>query len=174
MKLFPSLLSLLLLFLVVSPCEARNKVYGAVEGKLVALDGRVLDTLMDPTRVKNARFYAIYFAAENDEASQAFTPTLVQFYQYASQRFPKFDMILMSRDASDADMEEFMLSGPMLWPAVEYSAAKTNPLNRLASGAQIPVLVFLTAEGKVLASSTKQSLEQVLSFMDNYLKRNGR
>lgn len=174
MKLFPFLLSLLLLVLATVPSEARNKVYGAVEGKLVALDGRVLDQLMDPTRVENARFYAVYFASGEDEASLAFTPQLVQFYKYAAPRYPKFDLIFMSRDPSDADMEQFMLRGPMLCPAVEFSAAKTNPLNRLASGAQLPVLVFLSAEGKILASSTKQPLEQVLSYMDNFLKKNGR
>ncbi len=174
MKLFPFFLSVLLVLLAATPSEARNKVYGAVEGKLVALDGRVLDTIMDPTRVKNARFYAIFFAAGNDEASQALSSQLVQFYKYASPRYPKFDIIFISRDASDWEMEEFMLKGPMLWPAVEYNEAKTNPLNRLASGAPIPVLVFLSAEGKVLASSTKQSPEQVLSFMDDFLQKNGR
>lgn len=170
-------LSLLLLALALVPTRAGNAIYDAVQGKLVALDGRVLDELTDPARAQNARFYALYFASGADEASQAFTPELARFYQYITQRYRDFELIYVSRDPNEAEMEEFMLQEPLLCPAVAFDDARLIGKINAYAGPNLPSLVFVNANGKVLATSYRNDRYvgpgPVLNFIANYLKKKG-
>jgi len=145
----------LCLFAALATPAAAGKVYDAVKGKLVALDGRVIAPLEDTGRVANAKYIALYYGAQDNEACQNFTPILVDFYKSMSRKNRNFDIIFISADPDEFKMEEHMLRSPMQWPAVRYDEIASLPFSKAFRPGAVPHLVLLTADGKLVATNVK-------------------
>ncbi len=96
-------------------------------------------------------YYAIYYSAHWCPPCRKFTPQLVSFYNSYSKRHDNFEIIFVSSDRSEDEMEDYMKSANMPWLALEFGQ-RGHPATRY-SGRGIPCLVLLDNNGNVLAHS---------------------
>ena len=83
-----------------------------------------------------------------------FTPKLVEFYNRTKPAHPEFELILVSSDYTEPDMEAYMKTDAMPWPALDFrKGASEKHVLTSYRGKGIPCLVFLDANGKVLSHS---------------------
>ena len=123
----------------------------ALAGKLVRLEGNALRP-QDPGRFAAVKFYAFYFSASWCGPCRQFTPELVDAYGKIRALYPEFEVVLVSRDRSQADMGDYVRSDRMTWPVLAWNAIRGHEVNRYA-GSGIPCLVLVDANGKVLSDS---------------------
>lgn len=145
------LLPVAAVFAAFTPLHA-EPIAPAIQGDLVALTDRKLQPF-DGASLAGKKYYAIYFSASWCGPCKRFTPELVDFYKKIKSKNADFELIFVSRDRSEKDMESYMVEDKMQWPALTF--AKASARNALSSfaGAGIPCLVFVDAEGKVLSDS---------------------
>lgn len=131
--------------------NAKSSVIGqAIEGKLVSLQDdkvRKLDT------VNSTKHYVLYFSASWCPPCRKFTPKLVEFYKNSPKAGKEFEVIFVSNDNSEKDMEAYMQEFGMTFPALQYRYAKRIKEISQHQGSGIPCLVLLDHEGKVLSHS---------------------
>jgi nucleoredoxin len=134
------------------PATAASKVERLLAGKLVALEGGGLRPLA-AARLAGVRFFGLYFSASWCPPCRSFTPELVDAYGKIRALYPEFEIVLISRDRSPADMLAYLRDDRMPWPALAWSAIReAREINRYA-GSGIPCLVLINEEGKVLSDS---------------------
>ncbi len=122
-----------------------------LEGNLVKLDGGSFKEY--EMRDKPKKYYLFYYTAKWCGPCQAFTPSLVKFYEDQKEKRDDFEIILITSDHSEADMKEYAVSKKMTWPHLKYSKAKTFKKKFNHPGGGIPNLVLTDLEGKVIKSS---------------------
>ncbi|MEM9478107.1 MAG: thioredoxin-like domain-containing protein [Verrucomicrobiota bacterium] len=126
----------------------------ALEGKLVKFDGKKLvDFSLAESPDGAPDFYAFYYSASWCPPCRGFTPDLVKFYNTQKRKHPNFEIVFVSSDNSEDDMEEYMDDYKMEYPALEYKAkGRTKEATKYAGGG-IPCLVVVNAAGEVLSDS---------------------
>jgi nucleoredoxin len=153
----------------------------SLAGKLVALQGGGLRP-WEPARLAGVKFFGIYFSAGWCGPCRRFTPELIDAYGKIRALYPEFEVILVNRDKSPADMAAYVREDKMPWPALEWSAAaSTREIMRYA-GSGIPCLVLVDAEGKVLSDSYRWGryvgpdavLEDTWKVLRDYRRKNPR
>jgi len=117
---------------------------------LVWFDGKRLD---DWESTGEPSYYAIYYSAGWCGPCRRFTPDLVKFYDRNYDRYGNFEVIFVSSDRSEDDMEEYMDEAEMPWPALEFDQKKKARDLTQFSERGIPNLVVVDRNGKVLSTS---------------------
>ncbi len=120
--------------------------------RLVTLSGKRTQPLADNS-VKDAKYIALYYSAGWCGPCRAFTPDLVRFYNENKAKIPGFELVFMSQDNSEPEMEKYMAEMSMPWPALRYSAVRTSGNLMKYAGPGIPCLVLLNNKGEVLSHS---------------------
>ena len=123
-----------------------------LSNRLVALNGKRTQPIAD-TSVKDAKYVALYYSAGWCGPCRAFTPELVKFYNENKAKLPGFELVFMSRDNSEPEMEKYMAEMSMPWPALRYTAVRTSSNLLKYAGPGIPCLVLLNDKGEVLSHS---------------------
>lgn len=111
--------------------------------------GRMQDIEVADLSAKD--YYAIYYSAHWCPPCRKFTPQLVSFYNSYSRKYDNFEFIFVSSDRNEDEMENYMKSANMPWPALKFGE-RSHPATRYA-GSGIPCLVLLDNNGNVLADS---------------------
>ena len=131
---------------------AEKPVATQIKNDLVSLQGKKLHRF-DDAPLAGAKYFAVYYSASWCGPCKAFTPKLVEFYNRIKPANPNFELILVSRDYSEPEMEAYMRTDKMPWPALNFrKAAAKHSLTEYA-GPGIPCLVLLDEKGKVLSHS---------------------
>ncbi|MFI5337956.1 MAG: thioredoxin-like domain-containing protein, partial [Opitutales bacterium] len=111
----------------------------------------------DQRHLNGVKFYGIMFSAGWCGPCREFAPHLLDSYRRLKEMYPEFELVLVSRDQSLADMLAYMRDEKMPWPALKYGESRqVEEIGRLA-GPGIPCLVLIDEEGQVLAHSFKGS-----------------
>jgi nucleoredoxin len=154
---------------------AESAIFPALKGDLVSLQGGKVKKF-DEAPLAQTKYFAIYYSAEWCPPCRAFTPDLVTWYRSTKTENPHFELIFVSSDQSEAEMEKYITGDKMPWPALEFSKNRSNRTLTQYSGKGIPCLVFVDAEGKVLSHSyegaTYVGPRKVLKDIDKILKEN--
>lgn len=136
-----------------SPAPAAvGKLSSAFAGKLVTMNGKKLTPLSSESLGGN-KYYALYFSAQWCPPCRAFTPELVKAYKELKRKHPEFELVFISSDRSQDEMESYISDYKMPWPSVQFESAKNLGAVRPYRARGIPNLVFVTADGEVLSSS---------------------
>ena len=123
-----------------------------LNGRLVALRGKSVVPFAAPD-LPQAKYIALYYSAGWCGPCHQFTPDLVKFYNELKPKYPGFEIIFMSRDQGANAMEKYMAEMAMPWPAVRYSAVKSDRALTKYAGPGIPDLVLVNEKGEVLSDS---------------------
>jgi nucleoredoxin len=160
---------------VSSSWAAESPIYPALGGDLVSLQGGKVKK-HDAAPLSQAKYFAIYYSAEWCPPCRAFTPDLVKWYERTKPENPQFELIFVSSDRSEGEMEKYITGDKMPWPALEFSKKRSNRTLTQYAGNGIPCLVFVDAQGKVLSHSyegkTYVGPRKVLQDIDKTLKEN--
>lgn len=132
--------------------SGRSVAYiSSLKSKLVTVEGnRVRSHKLE----KTPDYYAFYFAANWCPACSQFTPQLARYYKkniaFAN---PKFEIIFVSRDNSQKEMEDYMLKSNMPFPALRFSDPNREILRKKYAPTATPSLVLVDRAGKVISDS---------------------
>jgi nucleoredoxin len=141
------------LVLVTTAAAANAQDLGSqLANRLVTLSGKRTQPLAD-TSVKDAKYIALYYSAGWCGPCRAFTPELVRFYNENKPKIPGFELVFMSQDNSEPEMEKYMADMSMPWPALRYTAVRSSGNLMKYAGPGIPCLVLLNNNGEVLSHS---------------------
>jgi nucleoredoxin len=134
-----------------------GKVIAPLSGKLVHLKGSAL-VPVPQAPLAGIRYVAFYYSAHWCPPCRAFTPHLVSAYKTIKAAHPEFELIFVSSDQDEGAMKSYMLESSMPWPAVRFDQKNNlRSLQRPGHERGIPNLVFMTADGKELATSYTSS-----------------
>lgn len=129
-----------------------NTVSSGLVGDLVALDGRKLRKF-DAAMLGGKKYFAVYRSASWCGPCRKFTPDFVSWYKSNASKHDLFEVIFVSSDRTENDMEAYMVEDKMPWPALDFSKkGKRSPIQGLG-GRGIPDLILIDADGKVLSTS---------------------
>ncbi len=98
-------------------------------------------------RLRDVRYFALYNSAAWCGPCRAFTPGLVEAYNRLKPKHAEMEVIFLSADKSPAEMEGYMRTDKMRWPAVKFD--RVAAFGKYLKGS-IPWMVILDGDGKVL------------------------
>ena len=138
--------------------SALSPVAALIDGKLVSANGTDV-----PTPGPAVKYFAVYYSAHWCPPCRAFSPDLVTWYNQFKPTHPNFELVFVSEDNDAGAMAKYMTELAMPWPAVKYSELQhggdggfKGPGIEKFAGSGIPDLVFVGADGTVLADSFDQ------------------
>lgn len=104
-------------------------------------------------RKKPTKYYLFYYTASWCGPCQAFTPSLVKFYETHKPDSDEFEIILVTSDDSVADMKGYAKSKNMTWPHLKLTKAASFKKKFKHPGGGIPNLVLTDLEGNLIKTS---------------------
>ena len=123
----------------------------ALDGNLLILDGKSLRK--HELASKPTKYYLFYYTASWCPPCQAFTPSLVKFYNANKPNNDEFEIILVTSDSEEKDMEKYAAGKGMTWPHLKLSKADRFKEKFGHPGGGIPNLVLTDLEGNLIKTS---------------------
>ena len=153
-----------------SPVAGGLNVPQLIKDRLVAFDGSQMRTF-DSARIEPVRIFAFYTSAGSSAHSRKFTARLVDWYQRIKANHPEFELIFLSADRDAFNMQAYMQSGKMPWPAVKFEARDQSLAPFVSSS--IPFLRVVDSDGNPVVhdgqGGTNLAPEQVLAALEKAL-----
>lgn len=118
-----------------------------LDGNLVALDGRSLKSVRDLE--KPQKYYVFYYTASWCGPCQAFTPSLVDFYN--EHKTDNFELVLISSDRDERSMTTYAQEKKMPWPQLRLSRTERFEKATEHGVTGIPSLIVCDLEGNVVS-----------------------
>jgi nucleoredoxin len=153
-----------------APGVGHNAIYDFVKGDLVSSQNGSLGHF-DDEKLENKKLIALYFSAHWCGPCRKFTPELVSYYNRVASQHPEFDIIFVSSDRSQSDMEKYMREANMPWPAIDFQKIAGKETIRKYAGRGIPCLVLIDSTGKVVSNSYEVAPQKVLADLDGIFAR---
>jgi len=134
------------------PAAAPSVFDDVLEGNLVRLDGKRLAKCEDAT--KPTKYYIFYYTASWCGPCQAFTPSLVTFYNDTKPGNDHFELVLITSDQDEKSMAKYATDKKMPWPQLKMDDVGKfeKKFNHGVTG--IPSVVVCDLEGKIVAKTT--------------------
>ena len=126
-----------------------------LDGNLVILEGKKF--VKHELTAKPTKYYVFYYTASWCPPCQAFTPSLVDFYE--KNKNESFELVLITSDDSEDDMEGYAKDKKMPWPQLKQSKAGSfkKSFNHGVSG--IPAVIVCDLEGKIVSANGRNLAE---------------
>jgi nucleoredoxin len=145
-----------------APAGAASVFDDVLDKNLLILDGKKLKK--HELATKPAKYYVFYYTASWCGPCQAFTPSLVEFYNKHKEGNNNFELVLISSDREEDAMEDYAKEKKMPWPQLKLSksASFKGKFNHGVSG--IPSLIVCDLEGNNLGNfrSNLPGLEKLI------------
>lgn len=126
-----------------------------LDGNLVILDGNKF--AKHELAAKPEKYYVFYYTASWCPPCQAFTPSLVEFYN--KHKSDKFELVLITSDDEEDDMEKYASGKKMPWPQLKQSKADSFK-KKFAHGVNgIPAVIVCDLEGKIVSRNGRDLAE---------------
>jgi hypothetical protein len=154
--------------------QSSDAIYRLLEHDLVSLQRGELKPF-DDKAIAEKKLYLFFFSANTSAFARKLTPYLVEYYNRVAPLHPEFETIFLSKDRSLFGMENYMRQANMPWPAVVFNKVASKERGSTTT-AELPVLMVVTAAGKILYSSSgSQNTEfgAVIGAIDQILANKG-
>ena len=102
------------------------------------------------------KVYGLYFSASWCRGCVAFSRTFVPF---RNKHAEEFEVVLVGFDHSTLEMHDYMKRYNMSWPAIPYDSAARIGLKEHFDVHDIPTLIVLTEDGRVLTQDGVKQIE---------------
>jgi nucleoredoxin len=135
-----------------APGVGHHVIYDFVKDDLVSSQNGSV-THFDDAKLESKKYIALYFSAHWCGPCRKFTPELVDYYNRVAPQHPEFEVIFVSDDRSQSDMEKYMHEANMPWPAIDFQKMAGKETIRKYAGRGIPCLVLIDSTGKVVSNS---------------------
>lgn len=137
---------------VKAPAATESVFDSVLSGNLVKLDGKKLSKCKDAT--SPTKYYIFYYTASWCGPCQAYTPSLVAFYDENKEGNTNFELVLISSDQDEDAMKEYAVAKKMPWPQLQMSDVPKfkKKFNHGVTG--IPSVVVCDLEGNIVAKTT--------------------
>jgi thiol-disulfide isomerase/thioredoxin len=126
-----------------------------LDGNLVILDGKKL--AKHELAAKPTKYYVFYYTASWCPPCQAFTPSLVKFYE--DNKNENFELVLITSDRDEDAMEEYAKDKKMPWPQLKQSKAASFKQKFDHGVRGIPAVIVCDLEGKVVSANGRNLAE---------------
>ncbi len=121
-----------------------------LDGNLVKLDGRSLKNHREEVRPQ--KYLIFYYTASWCGPCQAYTPSLVEFYN--KNKNDNFEIVLISSDSSEKAMEEYAREKEMPWPQLDLGRDTQRFKKEFEHGVTgIPSVVVCDLDGEIVAKT---------------------
>jgi len=108
----------------------------------------------DVQLLKTKKYLFIYFASHQSDAAKNFTARLIEFYDDTCKKGDNdIGIIFVPTDKSQRDMNSLMQDSGMPWPGLRVNTSASIDLRRRYAGPDVPCLVLLDENDKLLSSS---------------------
>ena len=129
--------------------EGKPSVFDdALDGNLVKLDGKSLKKFEQTQRPE--KYYVFYYTASWCGPCQQFTPSLVEFYE--ENKNDKFEIVLITSDSDEGDMEDYAKEKKMPWPQLKLNKTAKFKKEFKHGVTGIPSVIVCDLEGKNLGN----------------------
>ena len=126
-----------------------------LEGNLVILDGKKF--ARHELTAKPKKYYVFYYTASWCGPCQAFTPSLVEFYE--KNKNENFELVLITSDDDKDAMEEYANDKKMPWPQLKQSKADSFKKKFKHGVSGIPSVIVCDLEGKIVSAKGRNLAE---------------
>jgi len=126
-----------------------------LDGNLVILDGKKLKK--HALTSKPEKYYVFYYTASWCGPCLQFTPSLVAFYN--KHKNDKFELVLITSDDEEDDMEEYATDKKMPWPQLKQSKADFFKKKFSHGVSGIPSVIVCDLEGKIVSRDGRNLAE---------------
>ena len=120
---------------------------------------------MPAKELSDAKRIVLYFTASTNPAGNELTPKLVDFYRKKGGG-KAFQLLFISREKDDREMETYMRDAEMPWWGVR-SSYTARKITNAYQGDPMPCLILLDESGNVLADSHQGGTEAVLAAISD-------
>jgi thiol-disulfide isomerase/thioredoxin len=129
--------------------DAKPSVFDEVlGGNLVKLEGKSLKKF-EQTKAP-AKYYVFYYTASWCGPCQQFTPSLVEFYE--KHKNDNFELVLITSDSDEGDMEDYAKEKKMPWPQLKLGKTEKFKKEFKHGVTGIPAVIVCDLEGKNLGN----------------------
>ena len=121
------------------------------------------ETLLDPNGNKTSsdilagKYVGLYFSASWCGPCRAFTPSLIKF---RNKHKAEFEVVLVGADGSSRAQANYMRKYKMPWLAMQNQSSGAKETRQATGVKQIPTLVILGPDGKILSKDGKKEITQ--------------
>ncbi len=126
-----------------------------LEGNLVMLDGKKLKK--NKLTAKPTKLYVFYYTASWCPPCQAFTPSLVEFYN--KNKNENFELVLITSDDSEDAMEGYAAKKNMPWPQLKQSKAASFKQKFDHGVRGIPSVIVCDLKGEIVSTNGRDLAE---------------
>ncbi|HVJ45433.1 MAG TPA: thioredoxin-like domain-containing protein [Luteolibacter sp.] len=130
------------------PAPAKPSKFDEIlDGNLVKLDGKSLKR--HSLESKPEKYYIFYYTASWCGPCKAYSPMLVEFYN--KNKNANFEVVLITSDSDEGDMEKYAQDKKMPWPQLKMSRVEKfeKQFDHKVSG--IPSVITCDLEGNIVS-----------------------
>ncbi len=109
--------------------------------------------IIEITPLKTNKVVCLYFSAAWCPPCQGFTPILIDFYNEVNVEEKQLEIILITRDSSKEEFEEFFAQMP--WIAIPYDDPRIKTLTEIHNIKGLPSLLVLKKNGEIATRTGK-------------------
>ena len=118
---------------------------------VIAVNSAKIATAADV--IKTKKYLFVYKSAHWCPPCRVFTPKLVGFYNKYYEAMGDFDLVFVSWDHSQSDMNGYMKGEKMPWVGLKLHSKGATALEKKCHGNSIPCLMLLDENDNVIAES---------------------
>jgi nucleoredoxin len=130
-----------------------------LEGDLVKLSGKSLKSFKELK--KPTKYYVFYYTASWCPPCQKYTPVLVDFYE--KHKNDSFEIILITSDSEENDMEAYAASKKMPWPQLKLRKANDFKKKFPHGVRGIPSVITCSLDGEIV--SRTESISELANLL---------
>ena len=107
--------------------------------------------------ILEGKYVGLYFSASWCGPCRAFTPSLIKF---RNKHGAEFEVVLVGADGSSRAQANYMRKYKMPWLAMQNQSPEAKETRQASGVKQIPALVILAPDGKILSKDGKKEIVQ--------------